>query len=434
MSDAEKSRFGRRLLPSRSPDVMLALLAACLVLSPVSTKMAGAAWLVVSVWGLARLFVPCRVGVDKGFDHAGAARFWLVACVLSTLLAAFALGWWHDPWDELNTPLRLLFGALGVYLIIARGAPLPRCLRHRCGDVLAAACVAAFACILFLTLRDPFPRNLLPANAIVWALAVAFMLGLLASLAAWEAVSTVRQRWWMLGLLAGSAAVVLSQSRSALAIFPWMAWVLVVRWRRVHGTWPLARIAGLLMAACVVLAAAWFAPGDPLRMQVARHDISKVENADNYNTSMGTRLYLWALACRGISESPWLGIGQKAALSRIHHVGDELPPAERGRLSYVRTMGHVHNDFLNAALDGGVPGLASVLVLIGALLVLAHRFSKSDSLAAQQLRGVAFIVVTAGLTNVNFAHNYYAVTLSLVLAIILLGAAFSRPGDPPPAP
>jgi O-antigen ligase len=420
---------------SASTRVVLALMATGMALSPLSTKIAGGVWLLLSVWGVGQFFSRYSVGpiAAESFDWSHVTRIWLFACVLSTALAAFMLGWWHDPWDGINAELRLLFAALGVHLIVSRRAPLPQWLRCRITDAVAVACVAAFGCIFVLTLRDPFPRNLLPANAIVWALAVAFFLGVLAPMVLSQEASLGRRRWWGLAVLAGSAAILLSQSRSSLVIFPWMGWLLVDRWRREHGAWPVARMAGLTAAACVVLAAAWFAPSDPLRMRVASHDLSKVETASNYNTSMGTRLYLWSLACKGIEESPWLGIGKKARLWRIHHAGEELPAAEQPRLSYVRTMGHVHNDYLNAALDGGIPGLASLLVWIGGLLLVARRAARVDPLAARQLRGVVFVVAISGLTNVNFAHNYYAVMLALVVAVILLGAAFRQPPGLQPA-
>lgn len=442
MSVAETSRSAAVVATASDSTVfpvstraVLALLAIGLALSPLSTKIAGGVWLLLSVWGIVRFFSRRPVGAISGcaVDWPRATRMWLFACVLSTALAAFALGWWHDPWDGLNTELRLLLAALGVHLIVSRGTRLPPWLRCRCTDAVALACVAAVGCIVVLTLRDPYPRNVLPANAIVWALAIAFLLGVLGPMVLSQEAPFARRCWWALAVLAGSAAILLSQSRSALVIFPWMAWLLVDRWRRDHGAWPLARMAGLAAAAFVVLAAAWFAPHDPLRMRVASHDISKVETASNYNTSMGTRLYLWALACKGIEESPWLGIGKEARLWRIHHAGDELPAADQSRLSYVRTMGHVHNDYLNAAVDGGVAGLASLLVWLGGLLLVARQIQKVDALAAQQLRGVVFIVATAGLTNVNFAHNYYAVMLALVVAVILLGAAFRRPPGLPPA-
>jgi hypothetical protein len=42
--------------------------------------------------------------------------------------------------------------------------------------------------------------------------------------------------------------------------------------------------------------------------------------------------------------------------------------------------------------------------------------------ASRQVQGVLFIHATASLTNVNLAHNYYAIMLSLSVALILLGA------------
>ena len=354
----------------------------------------------------------------------------MLACALSLGLAAFALGWWHDPWSELNAELRLLCAAAAVAAIVGRGAPLPTWLRCRATDAVALACVAAFACIAFLSIRDPIARNGLPANAIVWALAVAFFLSLLApmTLSSREA-SLRRRRCWAAAGLLGAAAILLSQSRGALVIFPWVAWLLVARWRSAHGgRWPWARMAALAAAGCLLLAAAWLAPGDPLRMRVAERDIASVERSADYNTSMGTRLYLWGLAGRGIAESPWFGIGQQERERRIHDAGDDLPAGVRPQLSYVRTMGHVHNEYLNAMLDGGIAGLGAILVLLAGLLILARKVGTIDLLAAQQLRGVTLVHATAGLTNVNFAHNYYVVMLALVVGVVVLGGAFRGGG------
>ena len=49
------------------------------------------------------------------------------------------------------------------------------------------------------------------------------------------------------------------------------------------------------------------------------------------------------------------------------------------------------------------------------------------------MQGVLFMHATAGLSNVNMAHNFYAIMLSLSVAVILIGAG-ARAGGPEPAP
>jgi hypothetical protein len=49
------------------------------------------------------------------------------------------------------------------------------------------------------------------------------------------------------------------------------------------------------------------------------------------------------------------------------------------------------------------------------------------------MQGVLLLHATAGLTNVNLAHNYYAVMLSLAVAVILAGAGARSRLLPQPA-
>ena len=52
----------------------------------------------------------------------------------------------------------------------------------------------------------------------------------------------------------------------------------------------------------------------------------------------------------------------------------------------------------------------------------AWRLRRFDPVASRQMQGVLFMHATAGLTNVNMAHNYYAIMLSLSVTLILVGA------------
>ncbi|MBK7507684.1 MAG: hypothetical protein IPI16_05745 [Comamonadaceae bacterium] len=120
-------------------------------------------------------------------------------------------------------------------------------------------------------------------------------------------------------------------------------------------------------------------------------------------------------------------------MKRIKSAGMDLPPDQRARFQEVRNVGHVHNQYLHAAMDGGLIGLASTLAVLAGLGASAWRLRRLDPVASRQMQGVLFMHATAGLTNVNMAHNYYAIMLSLTVAVILIGAG-ARAGGPEPVP
>ncbi len=408
-SDESASRFTRGLLW---------VLACGIALSPLSTKIAGAAWLLFSLWGLA---LWARRAPAAGLPAAGAVRFWLAACAVALVLAGAALWYWSDPFDQLNPELRLLIAAAALAGVAARGPRLPGVQRGALHAV-AVSCLAALLCVAVTIAVSPNPRDALPANAIVWAVAVDFAVCLL--LPAWldETLPTVVSRAWLAALLLAGGAILLSQSRGALVVLPWALWLVAERWRRRHGHWPWARLAGLVAVVAVAGAALWMAPGDPLRMRQAEQEIAGAEHNGSYSTSMGTRIYLWRMAADGIASSPWIGIGGAERLRRIKHAGEELPEPQRSALWYVRLMGHVHNQYLHSALDGGVLGLAGVLALVVGMAGAAWRLRRIDPVAARQMAGLLFVHVAAGVGNVNFAHNYYVLALAAGVTIVLLGA------------
>ena len=412
--------------PALTPALLTAL-AFFVVLSPCTTKLAGAAWLVWCLWGIAVRVLPRQPAAPASHPAMPAVHAWAAGCVAALGLAMVKAGYWGDPFDEVYAYLRLVLAAAAASWVLGR-VSLPRDLSGRIGDALAAQCAVACLCMGWLMWKFPGdPRNLLPANAIVWAQAVAFALCLLVPLLACTAGRPAWRRaaWW-LGVALGCAAILMSQSRGAYGVFAWMGLLLAMHWRDVHGCWPVRRLAILAGAACVALAVVWWTPGDPFKMRKAEHEIVQAEAHAAYDTSMGIRLYLWNLAWQGFRQSPLVGVGETERLRRIKHAGIELPEPQREKFALVRGMGHVHNQFLHSALDGGVMGIGAVLALIAGMGMAAWRLREVDRLAARQMAGLLFAHVAGGLTNVNMAHNYYIVTLSVCAAAVLVGARLRR--------
>ena len=68
-------------------------------------------------------------------------------------------------------------------------------------------------------------------------------------------------------------------------------------------------------------------------------------------------------------------------------------------------------------------GLLSLVVLMIGLGLAAKTLWVPHPVAAKALVGILFMHFTAGLSNVNMAHNYYGALLSLSVGLALLLAA-----------
>jgi O-antigen ligase len=149
----------------------------------------------------------------------------------------------------------------------------------------------------------------------------------------------------------------------------------------------------------------------------------------DFNSSLGARVYLFQTGWDGFVESPWVGVGAAERTRRLQSAGLQLPPAETEHFSHVRTLGHVHNQYLHQAMDGGLLGLSGLLAILAGMIAAAWRLRRAHKIASQQLAGIAFVHATASLSNVNFAHNYYVLMLGLSISVVFLQAATKTKTD-----
>jgi O-antigen ligase len=138
---------------------------------------------------------------------------------------------------------------------------------------------------------------------------------------------------------------------------------------------------------------------------------------------------MWAAGVQSVFKNPLWGVGFADGKSLLKQV------AQGPRASGISVLGHFHSDYLHPAVEFGLLGLASYLCVGAGLLVMAivclrHR----ASIPAQGLGAILLMHASTGLTNVNFAHNYYPAVLSICVALVLLSCAFiKQSGDTAPA-
>lgn len=397
---------------------------ACVML-PLSSKVAGVAWLGVLLVALLTLAMSRGLATDRA-PLSRAALTWLGASMAATALWAFMAWWWQAPCcglsNDLDAGMRLMLAAWAVWWLVRHPALGAR-LRDLGGrfNTLDATVLALVVALTLVLMRG---RNDLPVHPIPWAVGVAMLVCWLTPACLDARLSHIRRSVYALGVLAGVVAVWASQSRGVFGVLLWPAMLGAWGWaRRGHLRGTLA----VMTLALTGLGAMALAPGDPLRLQLAATEVKQAWAGGGYNTSLGARVYLYRMAWEGAREAPLTGVGPEQRLRLIREAGLDRPDDERARLQHVRELGHVHNQYLHHALDGGLPALAGFGALLLGLAWGAWCLRREHPLASRQWAGVWWVTATAALSNVNLAHNFHVLTLALGVGVPLLMAWTASP-------
>lgn len=391
-----------------------------LALSSVSDLAAGLAWLGlilagVGAWWSQRGQRPEAADLDPAWQ---AARLWWWACVLSWALMMLVTAYWGGPWPERHAQWRLLLGALGLLCLVRYGRWSPMALRWLGHAAAATLCLA-----MLMTLWVGTDHT--PSNRIPWMAGLS-LLGL--ALLGWahqaQLATLAVRRWWWLASLSTVLTALVSGVRGSwglLLIWPLCAAILhrqgpaVWRW-----SWrrSLALVGGLSLV--LVLSHPFLAPANrPVDRLVQMFSESGVLGAKavDSNSSTGSRLLMYQAGFREVLENPsWLGLGHDEHMRRLkQHLQEHSP-------ELVDVIGHYHSDGLNAWVEFGWVGLMAYLITPLALIAMGLRlFWRQEQASAAVLWSLCASYAMTGLSNMNMAHNYFPVMVSLSVSLVLLG-------------
>jgi O-antigen ligase len=419
--------FAARDLSAR---VFGALMAAALAASTLSTKAAGVFWFGLLIAGLAtwrtRAFAAPATPVAAAAPDLSLrlARIWLVFCLLVLGLKAIPMVYWSGPWQERHGELRLLIGAFAVWLI-ARGERSRPATFRLIGNALALACVLSLVLVLGWT-ADAAPTNRIP-----WAAGVSLLSCTLMYASYALDVPGGQAQWWRFASFLAFLAVAFSGVRGSyllIVVWPLMLFLFHRGQRKSVGPmtarrWLYGGAALGLVAFALAYLSGEFSPGKRIQSAISE------AKAQDPNTASGARLAMWEAAAESVLNNPLLGVGFTAGKALLKRT------AEKSQSREIARLGHFHSDYLHPAVEFGLLGLASYLCVGAGLLVMAivclrHR----ASIPAQGLGAILLMHASTGLTNVNFAHNYYPAVLSICVALVLLSCAFiKQSGDTAPA-
>jgi O-antigen ligase len=412
---------GAPLVQGEKPTHLALAVMGTLALASLNTKIAGLAWLLYLVWAGRTWQIREAPSSDirRTALQAGAG-LWLTG-LLVYAGTDLAMTWgWHGACchytNEVNSHLRLVLSALATVVLVHQLRPWAD-MRHHVNLAVGTA-LAAGAVLAAFSERD------LPSHPIPWAGAMALLVCVLMP-QAWDVTHPAGRRWiYAAGSAIGLVGIVLSQSRGAFVVLVFPVLLLALFALRAH-----RRALAWAAAACTVslaLLTGWaLAPSDPLRLRLAVSETHQALQSGDFSSSLGARVYLSRLAWTHFREAPWTGVGAAERIGLIKNAGLTSPPEEAEGLSHVRSLGHVHNQYWHHALDNGAIGLMGFLGLLASMVWVSLRLRAVDPVAALQMGFITLTHSTVSLSNVNLAHNYYALILGLCTAFVFVQALSS---------
>ena len=218
---------------------------------------------------------------------------------------------------------------------------------------------------------------------------------------------------------AGAAFVVVTQSRGGLLSLAAGAVplsVTIVRRAAASDRGRAKRWAAGLAAAVLLLAVETQFSGTAARFVATTREARKP-------SSTSYRYFIWRDTLRLAEAHPWTGVGVwNFDVAIPAHASEQLLAQQDNEFASDR-INRVHNDYLNFAVDLGLPGLALFLVLAAAVGAAARKLWRGGRLAGA---GLAAALVSVGINAlVDFPLNSPA---SAVLAWLLAGLAVGGGG------
>jgi len=401
---------------------LLVLTVPALALSSISARLAGFAWLFISLAGLVAWLGRKHWQEQLITPHPAlpAARWWLMACLAAFVLMALPTAYWDGPWPERHPQWRLMIGALGLWCLLRYSAPSARL-------VPALATAVAISSLLAYGLVITSGSSAAPTNRIPWMAGMALLSCTLLSLAySQQNTSMPLRHFWLAASAIMPVTSLISGVRGSwplLLVWPILLWQL-------HRSAPLlwGRAWRWLVPLLILLLAAGlhFIPeGDnPLvRITAFLHETtpSTQEAPVNQDTSNGVRLALYKLGMAHVFDHPWLGHGPVQTKILIRN---EL--ANIGAYSQI-LIGHMHSDFLHPWMEFGLFGLAGYLAYAVGLALAARHLYRISAWRGMSYGMMAVLAMhlSTGLSAMNFSHNYYPLMLALSTALVMLGCTRS---------
>lgn len=320
----------------------------------------------------------------------------------------------HAPLPEYDVPLRFLLAAPVLLLLLAY-PPDSRAVWS--GIVLGSILAGGFA--LWQNLVMGIPRANGFTNPIQYG-NISALLGMLC-LAGLEWMQSQRHpKLWFALLISGAGmgvlGAILTGSRGSWVSIPVCLLTLYVFHRKaLNKRFAVATIAGILL----IFAASYLIPrtGVQNRLGMVTTETEAYFDEGEAETSLGARLEMWRTGLMIFPERIWFGWGKEGYIQHAQEL------VKAGKIDpIVAQHTHLHNEYLDALVKRGVPGLLAVLALYFVPLLL---FAKKMKTATRDTRPYAIAGVFLclnyigfGLTQAFLTHNDGVMMYAFLLVLM----------------
>jgi len=366
------------------------------------------------------LINPTAFATDTPSDIA---LIWVWICVAAALFMMIPTAYWGGPWPERHPQWRLLLAALGCYWIVKHAYLSDHQHETVKQTLLVAGSIGLIIALLGVLLFGA--SDFAPSNRIPWMAATSTLA--CATLALSFAISQGQQRLLQIGVfcsLVTAITAIISGVRGSwglLLVLP-IALYFLAQNPAHYATKPTKKIVFFVTISlfATLSLASLFSSDSPLeRAQTAFRELSQFMYGSGsphvYESSTGIRLAMYSFGLRNALESGLIGIGHDAHKALLQDLFRELSVS-----GPVTKLAHYHNDILNPWVEFGLMGLAGYLVYFLGLVYIAFALRHTNRVASVGFTAVAITHILTGLTNVNFAHNYYPMMLSISVFILII--------------
>lgn len=332
------------------------------------------------------------------------------------LLHALDNGLQHAVLREYDAPARFLF-AVPVLLVLC--AWPARAAAFWGGAAAGAIGAGIFAAAHHTAVRELTLGGL--TNPIQFG-NISIVLGMLSLAGIGWALRQPRRGLWTallaLGAVGGIAGTILSSSRGSWLALPFCLAIVVIHSSLTHGR----RVLFAGLAASLVLLGGLYAQPDSevrQRSDLAEKEVQAYLNkrdAGSAATSVGQRLEMWRAGLTMVPGHLLLGVGKQGYMARKQALIDagQANPA-------IAQHTHLHNDYLDALVKRGIPGLlATLAVLLVPLWLFSRHLNAAPAARPYALGGVLVCAsyLVFGLTQAFFTHNNGVMMYAFWIAIL----------------
>ncbi|QCI63200.1 O-antigen ligase family protein [Phreatobacter stygius] len=214
---------------------------------------------------------------------------------------------------------------------------------------------------------------------------------------------------------AGFGACLLSQTRGALLALPLIVLALgIYLWPTIRRRTAMAVL--VLSVVGVTVGGLGIIANVPSRLAALKSSLETGQALNSHDESTAHRAILWTYGAEAFLARPVFGYGSQNAVGEVRRRaardGFDVPPYR-----------HLHNEFITTAVGRGLVGLAALLLLLAAPIIVAIGSVRDDRYRDR----VAFAIMLSGgyaifgMTNLIFSHDQMNTVFVSAFLVLLVG-------------